>query len=192
MAKFKCTFVMQDTLWDTGFTHTWWVDEEDSSVALTTVYPYWQKLRALISDTIFLTDLRASNVDPPRDSEHRGPSTGEEHGTIDHTTTPILTYSEALLVRRDQATGNVFGHSFLHGVPIAEFTGRKYTPPAGTWLTAFQALVTLVTNTQFLLRKVGAGGAITYPICGRYIGMRLTKHAVGRPFDLLRGRRRIA
>lgn len=102
---------------------------------------------------------------------------------------------DAALIRFDDATGQYHGRKFFHGFPVANFTGRQWTP-SPTALAAMQAFDAATAVSGLCLRSKNKAAPpvppTIYPAIARVEMVRLTGHRVGRPFDYLRGRRRIA
>ena len=195
MATWHVTFFFTDTLENTGWTENWWYTSTLASGVTADAITYAQARMLLAMNTSFLNQIRVSNVDPPRDSLYIDLSavTGLQ-GNYDHTTVPAAGLGDALLIRRDVLTQNLFGHMFLRSVPAGIFTGRTYpgSPLPTGWGTNFAAFRALFTPTSnWLLRQV-VGGVVTYPGCRVFIPIRRTTRRIGRPFDSLRGRRAIA
>lgn len=195
MPNWHVTFFYTDTLENVGWTENWWYSGTLSTSVTADAITYAQARMLLAMDTSFLNQIRVCNVDPPRDSLYLDLTgvTGLQ-GNYNHTTVPPAGLGDALLIRRDVATRNLFGHIFLRSTPAAIFNGRTYPSaalPTG-WATNFAAFVALFTPTSnWLLRQLVAG-VVTYPSVRVFIPIRRTTRRVGRPFDSLRGRRAIA
>lgn len=199
MSTFRVDWIMEDVKNGVGWSERWYVTAPDNDTAADLVSGYWTKRRAITCDNVFLRFERVCNADPPRDSQFEAiPATPLNHGTIDSTTSPPMGYDMALLVRRDSATGTIFGHTFLHGLPTSIITtNREFDLSLGPvgFSAAFAALATEVTGGGYQIRKKTAAGpppVYTPLTCATYIPLRITTHRVGRPFDQLRGKRRIA
>lgn len=188
----KTTWFFRDSVNNVGWTESWWSNSTDTptaSAAFTGVIP---ARLALLEDTCFLDFQRCSNVDHPRDSYVTVATTTQ--GTVSHVTHPAAGPWDAMLIRREAASNDVFGKIFMHGVQLDLFLGRAlnignaaYT----AWLLAFSSYITALQGIPALLRKVVAGTP-TYPALSRAVTVRRTEHKVGRPFDGLRGRRAVA
>jgi hypothetical protein len=193
MAVFKGTWFYYDTEDTVGWTETWWGNASDFTSAVALFNGYAPVRQALMYSTSFITQVRISNVDSPRDSLII-PTAGL-NGPWVTATTPRAGIWDCLLLRRDAVANNVFGHLFLHLIPAGVFVGRTYGPvaPVSTsWNPAFAAFQAYVTAGNLLLRKRVPPAAPTYPPCTQCIPRYRTERRLGRPSDPLRGRRAVA
>jgi hypothetical protein len=135
-----------------------------------------------ISDDNFKGDMATLNV-------------GGSPGTFPPASNQLGGPLDAALVQMGDITGKYNGRKFYHGFPVNSFTGRQYTPtPAmvGAFLTYRNAIAASGLCIKAITKPVAIPPVINYfPIAEAQV-IRLTGHRVGRPFDYLRGRRRIA
>lgn len=192
MATYRVTEFFFDTINDVGWTENWWVAGSTADgVASTWESAVTPSRLALLLDTCKILTTRACNVDHPRDSAFNNTHAGS--GTISHSAqSPDAPWS-ALLIRRDVATNNLFGHIFMRGIPQTIFVGRVYTPGSGYGVTFDANLLSyktaLISNTA-LLRK--GPPPYTYPQFQTFSGLIRVERKPGRPFGLFRGRRATA
>ena len=190
MPTFRATWFFQDVTYGYGWTENWWVSATDAPTASVNVTNYASKRLAFMMDTAQWTELRISNIDPPRDSYFVAPASAA-FGSIAHATINPAGVWDTLLIRRDIAGNTLLGHQFLHSVPAAIFNGRIYNAgglPIATWLTPYSAWQTEVQSGTYLLKKK-SGSSFVYQACAAITSIRRTERRVGRPFDGLRGRR---
>ena len=193
MPNFKCTWFFQDTTYNVGFTETWWADAADHDSAEALVHNYVAKRMDLAQDTTFFVNLRIAKTDTPRDSKYYPPASSTP-GTINSGSFPVAGVWDCLLIRRDVATYNRFGHIFMHLVPRGIFTGRLYTgilATTPTWLVRYAAWNNEVTGGSYQLR-FKSGSTFAYAACVTALQRYRTERRLGRPSDPLRGRRAIA
>jgi hypothetical protein len=175
----------------TGWTNKWWTTAATLDEAVTSWQPVISARASLMCTTCGITQIRASWIDHPRDSFWYTPPNGR--GTIPTTANPPLGPWEALLVRRDTSNHDVLGFLFMHGVPQTIFAGRNYDPTASygpTWEGDMTNWLAALIAAAALIRKGPKPG--TFVGLANLTSRYKTRHAVGRPFDPLRGRRRIA
>jgi len=197
MPDFQVVFVYENTRDAVGYTHTWYTEAADKAAAHTATIDWWPKVRNLLMDYTFLRQKRISEVGKPRDSKFFPvPGAGDNNGSFASATIPSVGYAECLLIRRDSFVGGEFAHLFLHDVPQAIFDRRQYpgaVMPVG-WTTAFADLQTLVTTGAYMLKvkdtTVSRGFSLVD--CETFDPIGETTRKVGRPFDRIHGKRRIA
>jgi hypothetical protein len=191
----KITAFFRDSLNNIGWTENWYSASSGDSI---TFLNNWDSSilaprKALANDTIFIDALRMSLVDHPRDSVILSPVVNNQGTVVSATHKPVGPW-DALLIRQESTTYNVFSHTFLRGTNVDIYNGRTYLS-TGTWPAAYKVLLdayynALVAGTA-LLRK-NTGGTITYPPLNSWAYLRRTERKAGRPFDPLRGRRAVA
>lgn len=103
--------------------------------------------------------------------------------------------TDAGLIRFDDPTGKYHARKFFHGFNGGDFTQRVYNP-GPTMVAAFNTFRTATLASGLKMRNIQKPTAVPPVIIYNLIGdvkvVRLSSHRVGRPFDYLRGRRRIA
>jgi hypothetical protein len=197
----RITYVMQDTDNDVGWTETYFKAIPGSptpaigwqDAVLAALGPFTLERAALlvgksqidfikISDDGFKGDV-VTYVQAPLTGLFPS-GTGQLGGPLD-----------AALMSFNDDTGKYNGRKFYHGFPVNQFTSRQWTPtPSGVAnLNSFNASL---AGSGLCLKAITKPAAIP-PVIGyfpivRAVVTRLTGHRVGRPFDYLRGRRRIA
>lgn len=194
MPQYKATWFFTSQKYAVGWSESWYTNANDPIVAQTNVANYLPKRIACLSDAALCQALRIARDGAPRDSTFMAFSTANV-GLYPEATNPIAGVWDCLLCRRDVFDGSLLGHFFMRFVPAGIFNGRLYvektTSPA-TWESAFKAFGTEVTNGNYEIFKAAT------PIAGDFVapfsfqGVRRTERKIGRPFDLLRGRRRAA
>lgn len=189
MPNYRLNFIFTNNLNRAGWAETWYAEAADHAEAQGKMDAYVPLRSDLMTENTVLAHGRASNVDPPRDSlikEYNTP------GTIDPVTHPPVTIWDALLVRKDRAEFTNQGRVFLHDVPQDVFLGRDLNPTVPAYFaTALAAWVAGVVAQGFQFR-ITTGFGFGYISIAFMTALRLTEHRVGRPFDVLRGRRMIA
>jgi hypothetical protein len=147
--------------------------------------PTWQWDFARVSDVSILGDAYVVSF------------LGTKPGTFVPTVPPLREagLADCLLLRKVDPVNAKHGFIFLHGHPQNEFAGRSYTPDAAA-IAALLALGTYLTaNPPMWAHRTNPG--VTPPVY-TYIGfndvtpIKLVTHKIGRPFDDIRGRRRVA
>jgi len=191
----KFTAFFRDTLNTIGWTESYYTPSGSVTTAALNAYDTGVLAfrKACLSDTCFVDALRLSNTDHPRDSLILAPPVNQQ-GTIASATHKPVGPWDALLIRQEGPTSNVFSHLFMRGCPQEIFNGRFYVPigtfPA-TFKTALDAYYAALISQGLALRKV-VGGTPTYPLLTSQAYLRRTERKAGRPFDPLRGRRAVA
>jgi len=195
----RVTFVFQDTGNDIGWTETYFAGIPAGAPAgwqetiLTGLQPFiTARLGAMlnsgqldfvkISDDGFRGDMVTFN-------------TGATKGTYTANAQDFPGPLDAALLLTGDITGKYRGRKFMHAFPLSNFFGRVWKPgPSG--LTAFNNLSAALVASGLTLRvsqkPPTIPPTIIYPAIQIVGIIRLTGHRVGRPFDYLRGRRRIA
>ena len=117
-------------------------------------------------------------------------------GTIVSATHPDAGPYDALLIRKVGSIVLNHGFWYLHGIPSDIFTGRAYTGgAAGYYASLFATLDTEVGGETWSWAHRTNPGATpptyTYTLFDEVLAIKRVQHKIGRPFDDIRGRRRI-
>lgn len=197
--QYRLRVVLQDVFNDVGWSETYFGDIPPGApvgwqVTVFTGLNAWINSRlgvlkdtcqidfVVISDDGFAGDSILFNFPPP---------TGKGTFASSFQEGPV----DAALIRFDDATGKYHGRKFFHGFNGGDFTQRVYTPGAamvaamGTFRTQTIAANLKLKNIQ---KPVAVPPVIIYNSIADVKVVRYSSHRVGRPFDYLRGRRRIA
>jgi hypothetical protein len=195
---YRCTMFFTSQAYRLGWSETYFVGADGYASAGATMLALVPLRAALMMNTAIIEEIRVCNVNPPRDSfiYEVDPATGT--GTYDAATKPSAGTFDALLIRLDDSVNmNCFNKRFLHFVPAEIFSGRNYlgaSAPA-PWpvnILAYSAYLIAGAN-QFLVRKTDPETHVTsYIALSIFVAKRRVERHLGRPFDTLVGRRRIA
>jgi hypothetical protein len=104
--------------------------------------------------------------------------------------------TDAVLLRKTQTSDYTHGHMFLHGVAMNYQGAERNFVGNPAWLLAFGTFQAIIdTGNWFWVHRTNPGvlpPVFTTKEINNIDVVRFSSHRIGRPFDLLRGRRRIA
>jgi len=182
------TLFFQDINSSYGWTENYYYkDAADLDAALSLLLVLIPLRVAVLTDIHNLVAGRISNVAIVNDSKLVTglPVTGDLAST---TITAVQPWSS--LLTRNEASSLYRGRTFFHGVLEDTFLpGRSYDS-ANANNAAWQALFTEMKDRCALKHRVAT--VLTFTQFTAVLPMRMVERKVGRPFNLLRGRRRIA
>jgi len=188
MPNFKCTYMFNDAAASFGWSETWYSkDVADYAAAETLAIGYFPVRQAVLVDRCKLLAVRISSVEVVHDSLIKKPTDGT--GDVTSTSDTVVQPWTALL-SRNQATALYRGRTYFHGVLEDTFdSGRDYdaTNAQATAWTALKAFIL----ANFALRHNAPPDPVSYEQFTEIILLRQVNRKVGRPFGLLRGRRKI-
>jgi len=171
-----------------GWSEVWYPMGSDIDAAAATMQGWWTIRKTLLPTQYSLAYMRVGMQSTKRYTVI--PSEPyPDPGTYAGGTGAVLVPSEAAVLVLLEATPGLKNRKFFHGLWTTDVTNGDTFTPSSDWLTQWALFQTEVTSNFYAqgdpadpLSEFLAVTAVSY--------IRLTKHNIGRPFDLYRGRRR--
>lgn len=194
MPMFQCTWFFENTLTNVGWSEPYLVQESDyvpAQAVMDTLNPL--RLACMTSNN-YIRSLRVSNI------ALRGDALVANYGNaavggIDPTAHPDAGPFDACLLRKDTDPPIYHGFLYLRGIPEDTFVGRQLKANGFIELGPLPDFIAGILAGPFFFRHLQQGHPVsdaTYPAITAMSGVRRVSRRIGRPFDQLRGRRRIA
>lgn len=184
MPNFQGTLFFQDLPSSYGWTENYYLEAADVSAARTELQEVVPLRAAVLTDLHKMVAARVSDVSVLNDSLliTGFPVVGDVMATIQTQCEPWTA-----LLTRNESSSLYRGRTFFHGLLEATFsTGRIYDP-INAQSVEWEALLEWIRLNCLLKHIVGA--ATVYDAFTNIYPLRQVNRKVGRPFNLLRGRR---
>jgi hypothetical protein len=194
MAMFQVTCFMENVLTAVGWTEPWYISAGDYAAAKAAMEAVIPNRMGCATANTFLRALRVSDVTLRGDALIAVYGDGHP-GTIDPTAHADAGPFDAVLVRKDTDPPIHHGFMYMRGWPEDVFVGRQIKANGFVMVGAGPSFFNSILAGTFHFRHLPVGQPVanaTYPAITELTAIRRVSRRVGRPFDQLRGRRRIA